>query len=184
MEWEYYLKFIVRLASISVTASLPPAPSCCFSSILTCFFRPFFLSLSLFIGCLGYLHTMRLLGRNIFFLLLPDIDVGGHVLPLPAPGPAPALRRVPAGAAPAVAVGAGLRRPLRRPGLWLLLLTVTSDNLTRSNIFALIRYFPHLVPVVVVGQVGVLLHVAVVAGAAHLVLRRAGAVLPAAITGG
>ena len=128
---------------------------------------------------------MRLLGRNIFFLLLPDIDVGGHVLPLPAPGPAPALRRVPAGAAPAVTVGAGLRRPLRRPGLrLLLLLTVTSDNLTRSNIFALIRYFPHLVPVVVVGQVGVLLHVAVVAGAAHLVLRRAGAVLPAAITGG
>ena len=127
---------------------------------------------------------MRLLGRNIFFLLLPDIDVGGHVLPLPAPGPAPALPRVPAGAAPALAAVAGLRCPLRRPGLGLLLLlTVTTNNLTGSNIFALIRYFPHLVPVVVVvGQVGVLLHVAVVAGAAHLVLRRAGAVLPAAIT--
>ena len=133
---------------------------------------------------------MRLLGRNIFFLLLPDIDVGGHVLPLPAPGPAPALRRVPAGAAPALAAlatVAGLRCPLRRPGLGLLLLllTVTTNNLTGSNIFALIRYFPHLVPVVVVvGQVGVLLHVAVVAGAAHLVLRRAGAVLPATITAG
>ena len=132
---------------------------------------------------------MRLLGRNIFFLLLPDIDVGGHVLPLPAPGPAPALRRVPAGAAPALAAlaaVAGLRCPLRRPGLGLLLLlTVTTNNLTGSNIFAFIRYFPHLVPVVVVvGQVGVLLHVAVVAGAAHLVLRRAGAVLPAAITVG
>ena len=127
---------------------------------------------------------MRLLGRNIFFLLLPDIDVGGHVLPLLAPGPAPALPRVPAGAAPALAAVAGLRCPLRRPGLGLLLLlTVTTNNLTGSNIFALIRYFPHLVPVVVVvGQVGVLLHVAVVAGAAHLVLRRAGAVLPAAIT--
>ena len=132
---------------------------------------------------------MRLLGRNIFFLLLPDIDVGGHVLPLLAPGPAPALPRVPAGAAPALAAlaaVAGLRCPLRRPGLGLLLLlTVTTNNLTGSNIFAFIRYFPHLVPVVVVvGQVGVLLHVAVVAGAAHLVLRRAGAVLPAAITGG
>ena len=127
---------------------------------------------------------MRLLGRNIFFLLLPDIDVGGHVLPLLAPGPAPALPRVPAEAAPALAAVAGLRCPLRRPGLGLLLLlTVTTNNLTGSNIFALIRYFPHLVPVVVVvGQVGVLLHVAVVAGAAHLVLRRAGAVLPAAIT--
>lgn len=129
---------------------------------------------------------MRLLGRNIFFLLLPDIDVGGHVLPLLAPGPAPALPRVPAGAAPALAAVAGLRCPLRRPGLGLLLLlTVTTNNLTGSNIFAIIiiRYFPHLVPVVVVvGQVGVLLHVAVVAGAAHLVLRRAGAVLPAAIT--
>ena len=127
---------------------------------------------------------MRLLGRNIFFLLLPDIDVGGHVLPLLAPGPAPALPRVPAGAAPALAAVAGLRCPLRRPGLGLLLLlTVTANNLTGSNIFAFIRYFPHLVPVVVVvGQVGVLLHVAVVAGAAHLVLRRAGAVLPAAIT--
>ena len=134
---------------------------------------------------------MRLLGRNIFFLLLPDIDVGGHVLPLPAPGPAPALRRVPAGAAPALAAlatVAGLRCPLRRPGLGLLLLlTVTTNNLTGSNILAIIiiRYFPHLVPVVVVvGQVGVLLHVAVVAGAAHLVIRHAGAVLPAAITGG
>ena len=129
---------------------------------------------------------MRLLGRNIFFLLLPDIDVGGHVLPLLAPGPAPALPRVPACAAPALAAVAGLRCPLRRPGLGLLLLlTVTTNNLTGSNIFAFIRYFPHLVPVVVVvGQVGVLLHVAVVAGAAHLVLRRAGAVLPAAITGG
>ena len=129
---------------------------------------------------------MRLLGRNIFFLLLPDIDVGGHVLPLLAPGPAPALPRVPAGAAPALAAVAGLRCPLRRPGLGLLL-TVTTSNLTGSNIFAIIiiRYFPHLVPVVVVvGQVGVLLHVAVVAGAAHLVLRRAGAVLPAAITAG
>ena len=127
---------------------------------------------------------MRLLERNIFFLLLPDIDVGGHVLPLLAPGPAPALPRVPAGAAPALAAVAGLRCPLRRPGLGLLLLlTVTTNNLTGSNIFALIRYFPHLVPVVVVvGQVGVLLHVAVVAGAAHLVLSRAGAVLPAAIT--
>ena len=125
---------------------------------------------------------MRLLGRNIFFLLLPDIDVGGHVLPLLAPGPAPALPRVPAGAAPALAAVAGLRCPLRRPGLGLLL-TVTTNNLTGSNIFAFIRYFPHLVPVVVVvGQVGVLLHVAVVAGAAHLVLSRAGAVLPAAIT--
>ena len=129
---------------------------------------------------------MRLLGRNIFFLLLPDIDVGGHVLPLPAPGPAPALRRVPTGAAPALAAVAGLRCPLRRPGLGLLLLlTVTTNILTGSNIFAFIRYFPHLVPVVVVvGQVGVLLHVAVVAGAAHLVLRRAGAVLPATITAG
>ena len=129
---------------------------------------------------------MRLLGRNIFFLLLPDIDVGGHVLPLLAPGPAPALPRVPAGAAPALAAVAGLRCPLRRPGLGLLLLlTVTTNNLTGSNIFAFIRYFPHLVPVVVVvGQVGVLLHVAVVAGAAHLVLRRAGAVLPATITAG
>ena len=127
---------------------------------------------------------MRLLGRNIFFLLLPDIDVGGHVLPLLAPGPAPALPRVPAGAAPALAAVAGLRCPLRRPGLGLLLLlTVTTNNLTGSNIFAFIRYFPHLVPVVVVvGQVGVLLHVAVVAGAAHLVIRRAGDVLPAAIT--
>ena len=127
---------------------------------------------------------MRLLGRNIFFLLLPDIDVGGHVLPLLAPGPAPALPRVPAGAAPALAAVAGLRCPLRRPGLGLLLLlTVTTNNLTGSNIFAFIRYFPHLVPVVVVvGQVGVLLHVAVVAGAAHLVIRGAGAVLPTAIT--